>query len=96
MCPNCHWEVGHPEKPIKKEYFCVDRGTKIDRNAERCVPCYISHRGTKIIYPSLEELIQMVKETSYVEVARQLNSSDNAIRKRLRTRGVDPKTFEPI
>jgi len=43
-------------------------------------------RKTKINWPPIEQLIKMVEATSYVFVAKQLGVSDNAVRKRIKTR----------
>lgn len=46
----------------------------------------------KIEYPSLDELLTMLKTTPYIHVSSKLGVSDNAIRKHLKRNGIDPKT----
>ncbi len=43
-------------------------------------------RKTKIIWPSIDLLIEMVESLGYVEVGKTLGVSDNAVRKRILTR----------
>jgi protein-arginine kinase activator protein McsA len=42
----------------------------------------------KIEWPPVEQLITMVEASSYVAVAKKLNVSDNAVRKRIKTRSL--------
>jgi hypothetical protein len=67
-----------------KQKFCLDCDKKISTNAIRCKSCTTKLRGTKIEWPSIEELKVMLATNSYCEVGRKLGVSDNAIRKRLR------------
>lgn len=54
------------------------------------------HLPTKIKWPDLEELISLLKQSNFLQVGKKLGVSDNAIRKHLRYRGVDPKTLTMI
>jgi 5-methylcytosine-specific restriction endonuclease McrA len=57
-------------------------------NAVLCRSCQgINVNKTKIDWPSEKELIQMIKNSSYLTVGKKLGVSDNAIRKRLKNRG---------
>jgi hypothetical protein len=40
-------------------------------------------RKNKIIWPSFEELVKDVKETSFCAVAKKLGVTDNAVRKHI-------------
>lgn len=52
--------------------------------AEKCKSCYGKEREkTKIEWPPTQDLYNMVKESSYREVAAKLGVSDNAVRKRI-------------
>lgn len=54
------------------------------------------HTATVIKWPSEAELVRKLKKSNYVQVSKQLGVSDNAIRKHLRVRGYDTKTFEKV
>lgn len=65
--------------------MCCDCGKIIDFKATRCKSCSgFALVPTKIEWPSVDELIRMVEETSYLAVGKNLGVSDNAIRKRIR------------
>lgn len=87
LCPNCHsltpTYCGKANKIEDK--MCVDCGKKIDKRAKRCLSCsnFIKSRP-KINWPSLDELINMIDESSYLAVSRKLGVSDNAIRKHIK------------
>lgn len=89
LCPNCHSQSStycgrnmgiRLAKRINK---CKDCFVEIDKKAIRCLKCH-SKSNEKIEWPSNEDLIKLVKETNYVQVAKKLGVSDNSIRKRLR------------
>lgn len=63
--------------------FCVDCSNEISRGATRCITCYDSNRQTKIDWPPVEVILDMLSTMSYVSVGRELGVSDNAIRKHL-------------
>lgn len=63
--------------------------------AEVCWECETARRSDrmlglneKIAWPSDDELLQMVETTSFLATGAQLGVSDNAVRKRLRNRGL--------
>jgi hypothetical protein len=71
------------ESSVQKS--CCDCGKKIDPKATRCKSCVgFIREATKIEWPSVEALIQMVDNSSYLAVGRKLKVSDNAVRKRIR------------
>lgn len=99
ICPNCHSFTENfagkklrgliPKKPkgILPELpkVCLDCGRKICRQSIRCKSCSGKHnQSTKIQWPATNELIAMVEKSNYLQVARQLGVSDNAIRKRIK------------
>ena len=66
---------------------CIDCGSSISRNCKRCKKCY--HKSIeKIVWPTDEEILKMVNETSFLATGRKIGVSDNAVRKRLKTRGL--------
>jgi len=58
-------------------------GKDITNTSTQCIKCY-GLRIRKVERPPKEELLKMIKETSYVEVGRKFGVSDNAIRKWLK------------
>lgn len=68
-------------QPEKK---CEDCGVDVSKRANRCRSCAGKNcKDTKIQWPSVHQLIEQVKEKSFMEMARQLGVSDNAIRNRI-------------
>ena len=53
--------------------------------SKRCLSC-AAKKKTKIDWPLPGELVQMVKESSYLAVGKRLGVSDNAVRKHIKTR----------
>lgn len=100
LCPNCHSltptyagkniklnrKQKTPKKPRqpKPDKQCADCQKKISLKATKCKSCTGKCRPTKIQWPPTKQLIKMVERTSFMAVARKLNISDNAIRKRIK------------
>ena len=93
LCPNCHAQTStfgnHPQQREKPKCAC---GAAVFKKGNRCSHCANEETGrrkrgqnTKILWPPLDELRQMVEHTSYLAVARILGVSDNAVRKHLKT-----------
>lgn len=91
ICPNCHSQTHNYcgralKKPPKR---CLKCGKKILKQSAHCRKCENKLRlgaNTKISWPSLEELISMIKDSSCVAVAKQLGVSDKAIVKHIKKR----------
>lgn len=76
-------------------------GSEKGRYSDRCLNCeHASRKGRPgrptVNYPPLNDLIQMLKDTNYTQVGKKLGVSDNAVRKYIKNRGIDPKTLTPI
>jgi hypothetical protein len=95
LCPNCHqqtetWGNKNSKTSIlsnKKEIlsdrcFCGKNKTK---RARICISCSNKDkpRKEKIVWPNIENLLEMVKQSNFTQVANSLGVSDNAIRKRI-------------
>ena len=98
LCPNCHSQTEtYSGSKAKKEkhkhkFVCkICNGPKKNSKSETCKTC--SPRATKIAWPELQIVINMVKEYNFVYAAKQLNVSDNAIRKFLKRNNVDCKSL---
>lgn len=64
----------------KIEYFCSKCGKKITTNSLLCRDCY-NIQNRKVIRPSREELKDLIRKQSFLELSRMYNVSDTAIRK---------------
>lgn len=93
LCPNCHslTETYCVAKNKKEKNKCIDCNCFITgAPAKRCKKCESANRlntKTKISWPSPDELIKMINETSYLETGRKLGVTDNSIRKYLKRMG---------
>ena len=87
------WDIKTNKIVMKDPKKCIDCRTPVYRTSKRCKACDTKRpRKTKIEWPDVDDLIDLVKSTSFVSVARELGVSDNAIRKRIRTKSdVNPK-----
>lgn len=95
---NRQYHVGGPEPlpPVKggrprldQVSQCVDCGVEVSGRAKRCkTHAARQAQKTKITWLPDDELIAMTQEIGFSATARQLGVSDNAIRKRLRVRGL--------
>jgi hypothetical protein len=98
LCPNCHslteTYCGRNNKIYPDGKFCKC-GKEIYRDSEKCGSCAGKDKPTKITWPKKEELLEMLKKTSFVAIGKQLGVSDNAIRKHLKKRcGINPKDLK--
>jgi RecJ-like exonuclease len=90
LCANCHREAHWEQKEFinlsprspTKIYRCNVCETQISNKAKMCSSCESKQRE-KVSWPTKEELIKMVEETSYSAVGKNLGVSDNAVRKRI-------------
>lgn len=89
LCNNCHCELHYNEKldiklsHDKKIYKCELCDKIISRGAKKCERCYYKSI-TKIDWPRTEIIIKMISSSSYLQVAKKLGVSDNAVRKRIK------------
>lgn len=96
LCPNCHSQTenfgGSSNRKLPKHCEC---GVEIHRNSKGCSSCQAKERQRKrreepaserfkIEWPPIDELLRMVKETSCLQVARQLGVSDVAVAKHIK------------
>lgn len=74
-CSSCgkELEIVRKQRKISSKVFCSGVCDKKNREV--------------ISWPSVDELIRLVSETSYSEAGRRLGVSDNAIRKRIKNHG---------
>jgi 5-methylcytosine-specific restriction endonuclease McrA len=94
LCPNCHtqtetWGVKNSKRPALIKNACKVCGKKIGKTSMYCIKHISQFRcqykqPTKIAWPPIEELLEMLEGSSYVAVGKKLGVSDNAIRKHIR------------
>jgi hypothetical protein len=95
LCPNCHSltetycaknkKNNNETKLIK---YCSVCKKEISNYATMCRKCSSQNRKTKIEWLDDQTLLDLVKQSSYCAVAKQLNVSANAVKKHLHSRGL--------
>ncbi len=81
LCPNCHSQT--PTFTGRKH-----KKNKIKK------PQYIT--PISIQYPEIPILIEKLINSTFSNISKELNCSDNAIRKHLKRNGINPKNLSPI
>lgn len=94
LCPNCHslTETYCGKANKLPHNICIDCGKNINRYSERCRKCLTKQQQpggllaqpTRIEWPPIEKLLEMIAETSRNNVAKQLGISETAVRKHLK------------
>lgn len=80
-----YWHLDYESYPLqikkveKKVYFCKDCGKEISKGAEYCVQCYCLN-NRKVKRPSRNELKDLIRTKSFLEIGRIYQVSDNSIR----------------
>lgn len=89
-----HKGVTHTKKcPIcESEFESKDKDTvHCSRN---CYIIYLSNRARKMSPPSLDQLLEDLRDSTITGVGRKYGMSHNAVRKWLKKYGVDPKSVK--
>lgn len=85
LCPNCHAQTPNYRGLNKKK----PKPLKILETLKSEPPKEKYIQPTKILWPSIEDLVNMIKNSSFLATSKQLGVSDNAVRKHLKKFGVD-------
>jgi hypothetical protein len=104
LCPHCHTQTEtYGSKRFKlPDTLCPNCGMKMSAKSKRCQKCYGKDcsRATKIIWPEIYNLLEMVKASSYYKIAKDLGVNDNTVRKHIsiyfkhQNQKINLKTFE--
>lgn len=103
LCPNCHSQTDTygskntakrqsraQQKKILEETTCSCGGKK-SRVSSQCIKCHNRTKsGLKHEYPTTNEILEMLRTMTYLQVGKEIGVSDNAVRKYLTNRGVTP------
>ena len=68
------------ERKLRKSNFCHKCGKEISYNASFCTECFHLERRT-CDRPSRDELKSLIRSTSFVQIGKRYEVSDNAVRK---------------
>lgn len=109
-CANCHRERHAREKSqLSTEYVveqhivrsvCKNCGVGFDHSkSDNRIYCSTKCSGnnrTKIVWPDISSMIDMIKTSSFTQVSSILGVTDNSIRKYLIRNGIDPKSVRNV
>ena len=107
LCPNCHSiqegnsgkavkskeEIAKLTKEAKRTAICLVCGKPITRNSTYCPECY-ARESRMVERPSREELKNLIRTTSFLQIGKTYNVSDNAVRKWCDNYGLPRKSSE--
>ena len=91
LCPNCDSQTAtyrgrnkgtyNKIQVIKPQFFCEKCGAEIvTKDARFCAVCAMEERR-KVDRPSKEELAELIRDKSFVQIGKMYGVSDNAVRK---------------
>lgn len=100
LCPNCHSQTetfGSKNKKKTKKY-CLDCSREIHKKSTRCNSCankfsVFFRTGNKRFEASEEELVSLVKHYPMTKIGEMFGVSNNAIKKRCISLGIDYKAL---
>ena len=96
LCPNCHSQTStFSSKNLVYRRQCICGKTK-HKESLFCAKCTNTKKKEvgKTKLPKLETLTQEIQNLGYVQVGRKYGVSDNAVRKWIKSYGLDPKTIK--
>lgn len=87
VCPNCNSQLSttNARNPFHKKYYCPICGKQVSGKGKKCVKCsHIEQQKVKD-RPTREQLKELIRNKSFLEIGKQYSVSDNAIRKWCKT-----------
>ena len=101
LCPNCHslTENFNGKKLKKEQKYCPDCGKPINSKSTYCRECGPKHSNKycKVALedrPSKEELLEMIKTKTFVDIGKQYGITDNSVRKWCKNYGLPSTKYE--
>lgn len=101
LCPNCHslTENFNGKKLKKEQKYCPDCGRPINSKSTYCRECGPKHSNKycKVALedrPSKEELLEMIKTKTFVDIGKQYGITDNSVRKWCKNYGLPSTKYE--
>lgn len=85
-CKAC-FIVKQSNKKAEKDLNICKCGNPMTDYSTCCKTCFHAKSKTKIDWPPIEELINLVESSSFLQISKQLGVSDNAIRKHMKYLG---------
>lgn len=92
LCPNCHSQTDTYSNKKRKYRTCACGNNIITKRAKKCARCQrasIPPPTTKINWISDEELKLLIESIPMLQIGKRLGVSDNAVRKRCISRGIE-------
>jgi len=95
LCPNCHSQTDtFAGRAMKSRHYC-ECGTEISKVSKVCSRC-LGHQRRTCIRPDISELTTNISDLGYLQTGKKYGVSDTAIRKWIRSYGIDPKSIQKI
>ena len=92
LCPNCHSQTSTFSTKRSRRRICPSCGANSSGVGMKCKKCYGKVRSTKIVWPSANELREMVGKQPIVTIAKHLGVSGSAVAKHCGKLGI---TWKP-
>lgn len=100
LCPNCHSQTttftgkSHAGRYRRKPKLCSGCSRPISRVSAACSVCAGKKAEARTDWPSPEQLVEQLADSSYVDVGAKLGVTDNAVRQYLvRHLGYAPRKY---
>lgn len=102
LCPNCHSQTetfgGKNQVREKKIHKCMECDVVVSKGAKTCRSCSSKKtrkKSRKVEWPTPEELEDLLRSHSMVQIGKKYGVSDNAVRKWCKYYEIDLKRKHP-